>query len=167
MYKTLNTKIIENAKSFSLSFSIIFTVIVFRFFSLPLPFPFRPKNQKKLENDFRKSEIIIFGFITSHDGGWRQPACGSSLSGHGQRQLGCVCAAATWSATVRAVLPAGRPSQLSPPWRRPSVLLRRLSGRLVHSLVPTTLPLAVSVSSETMERKMRWRLQARSPGSEI
>jgi hypothetical protein len=60
-----NTEIFENdrkkAKLISLSFSIIFTVIV-----LPLSFSFRPKNQKKLENDFRKSEIIIFVFIPNY-----------------------------------------------------------------------------------------------------
>ena len=37
----------------------------FHFFRLPLPFPCRPKNHKKLENDFRKSEIIIFVFTPS------------------------------------------------------------------------------------------------------
>jgi hypothetical protein len=35
----------------------------FSFFRLSLPFLFRPKNRKKLENDFRKLEIIIFVFI--------------------------------------------------------------------------------------------------------
>jgi hypothetical protein len=60
----------ENLRKRSKEGKIIFTFISdysyryrFHFFDYRYPFLFRSKNQKKLENDYRKSEIIIFVFI--------------------------------------------------------------------------------------------------------
>jgi hypothetical protein len=86
----LNTGIFENdrkrAKSFSLSFPIIFTVIVF-IFLLPLPFSFRSKNQKKKKNSktIIKSRRLSFSF--------------SSLAGRASCSVAEVCTgtkAQTW-----------------------------------------------------------------------
>jgi hypothetical protein len=76
----------------------LFLPLSFLFFRLPLSFSFRHKNRKKLENDFGKSEIIIFVFIPTLN--FTNFVCLTKLMGHNWNTRKWAYSRRGWSSTL-------------------------------------------------------------------